>query len=200
VAADPAPRRLDVPAARHDPARGASTTRRPGASSIRARWVLRLSISVCMYVFICLRRRHIASSPAPAAADLGAGVRWRWRAVVVAPALPPLSLWRAGVVAWWHGVVARRRVCGGGVRWGPRRPLHFFYFKIHLRRELIWPLGAHSPRGVPTALGEGCFAGCKPPRGNRREQTLGEGATVGKPSFTERIVALGEASVSGSDF
>jgi hypothetical protein len=158
---------------------------------------LYLCVYVCLYMFAAATYSFFPGSG-------GDGSR-RWCAVVGGgPCAPPsLCVWRAGVVVWWHGgsgMVARRRVCGGGVRWGPRRPLHFFYFKIHLRRELIWPLGAHSPRGVPTALGEGCFAGCKPPRGNRREQTLGEGATVGKPSFTERIVALGEASVSGSDF
>jgi hypothetical protein len=147
-----------------------------------------------MFICICLRRRPIASSPTPAATDLGGGgVRWWWPL-----RLPPplsLSVWRAGVVAWWHGGgVCAAAACGGG----RDDPCTFFYFKIHLRRELIWPLGAHSPRGGPTALGEGCFAGCKPPRGHHREETLGEGATMGEPSFTERIAALGEASISRS--
>jgi hypothetical protein len=87
-------------------------------------------------------------------------VRW-W---VVAPALSPLSLcvcgvrgcWRGGTAAaaWWRGGVCAVAACGGG----RGAPCTFFDFKIHLRRELIWPLGAHSPRGGPAALGEGSFA------------------------------------------
>jgi hypothetical protein len=160
-----------------------------------ARRVLPLSISLCMYVYVCFYMSAAAAYSFFPGSGGGGSRRW-WCAVEVAcggggPCAFPLSLCVCGVQGWWHGG-------GGGVRWGPRRPLHFFYFKIPLRRELICPLGAHSPRGGPTALGEGCFAGCKPPRGHRREQTVGEGAAVGKPFFIEWIAALGEASVSRS--
>jgi hypothetical protein len=137
-------------------------------------------LSLCVCVFVCMytRRRTIASSLALAAADLGG---W-WCAVGVACgndgpcASPLLSLSLCGVRRWWHGgtvVVA----CGGGVvtfaaaacGGGRGGPCAFFYSKKHLRRELLWPLGAHPPRGGPTALVEGSFAGCRPPRAHRRE-------------------------------
>jgi hypothetical protein len=78
--------------------------------------------------------------------------------------------------------------CGGG-RGGP---LHIFYFKNYLHRELLCPHGAHLPRWGRTALGEGAFAGWSPPR------ALDEGSAVRKQPFAERMPALGEGSQSGS--
>jgi hypothetical protein len=78
-----------------------------------------------MYVCICLRRRHIASSPAPAAADRGSGVQWRWRAVVCggggASSPAPAAADLGGGVRWrWRAVVGGGpslslcEACGGG--------------------------------------------------------------------------------------
>jgi hypothetical protein len=48
------------------------------------------------------------------------------------------------------------------------------------------------------ALGEGAFTCSIPPRALRREFTLGELTAVSKQCFAERMVALGEGSVSSS--
>jgi hypothetical protein len=113
-------------------------------------------------------------------------VRWWWplrSPLLLSPSLCGVrGWWRGGTAAaaWWCGGVCAAAAFGGG----RGAPCTFLISKYIFA----------------TALGEGCFAGCKPPRGNRREQTLGEGAAMGKPSFTERIAALGEALVSGSAY
>jgi hypothetical protein len=74
----------------------------------------------------------------------------------------------------------------------------FFVLGNILRRELIVPLGAYPPRRSTPALAEGAFAGTGPPRGFRREQTLGEGYAERKGAFAETIPALCEDPESGS--
>jgi hypothetical protein len=56
------------------------------------------------------------------------------------------------------GVLARW--CNGGRRhwWAHWAGFSFFVFEKNLRRELIGPLSAYPPRGVPPALGEDAFA------------------------------------------
>jgi hypothetical protein len=173
VEADPAPRCLDVSAARHQRpgARGIddpAARLQSGAASLR---VLPLSISVCMYVYVCLyvclRRRPIASSPAPAVANLGGGgVRWGWRAVVVAAAparFPSLSVWRARVVAWWHN--------GGGVR---------------RRRHAV---------GAATALAPFLFQKTPPPRANMASRrTFTERGTHGSRRRVLRRLQAAESA------
>jgi hypothetical protein len=80
---------------------------------------------------------------------------------------------------------------GGAAAGGGQLVFLFFVFEKNLRRQLIAPLGAYPPRGVPRALGEGAFTGGVWPRGLHRELPLGE-------AITERKLTLGEGLDSGS--
>jgi hypothetical protein len=92
-------------------------------------------------------------------------------------------------MACWCGGAA----AGGGTDGPTRLVFLFFVFEKNLRRELIGPLGAYPPRGVPPALGEDTFAGTAGSRGLRRELPLSEAFIKRKDPLGERNLALGEA-------